>query len=357
MVKIQRVAASGQQGVALLDSNGRLWRPNLMLGGGESNDWYCDMTVGAMAVEIDGRGTPWVINAEGRIFFEPPFAGMGASRQWQEFSLMDDERHLVKATQIAAGFNRIIAVDDQRRLWQSLPGRPEAAGIAWSIDAGASSVRCTTIGRGDNEIWYINVAGDMFRSGEDGWQKLSELSVFDDPPFDPKAAVNQPTPLTNLSTITKLAMRRAQPAEQDYFTGLFYLGSDGFIRERTAYGPWRGMFFKDPVGQGVDFAVGDLDNIWMVNAAGELWRRTQTAITSPLAIGSPVPAKVHADPFLWQRIKGPNFSKAPIYWIQPGDTFNKIAADLGTTPAALHAKNPQIADTNAIRAGDLLKLM
>jgi hypothetical protein len=118
------------QGVALLDRNGRLWLPNLMLGGGEPNDGYCDLTVGAMALDIDGQGTPWVLNSEGRIYFEPPQAGMGASRQWQEHSLKEDGLHLVKATQIAAGLNRVIAVDDQKSLCQCLPGK-----IYWSLDA------------------------------------------------------------------------------------------------------------------------------------------------------------------------------------------------------------------------------
>ena len=118
------------------------------------------------------------------------------------------------------------------------------------------------------------------------------------------------------------------------------------------------VYFVDSVGTGVDFAVIDVNDIWMINAQGDIYRRTKERSPDALLVeGEPIPVTVQGDQYFWSKIKGPDFKEARIYWVQPGDTFNRIAADFGIAPGVLKERNIQVVDVNRIKAGDRLALV
>lgn len=113
---------------------------------------------------------------------------------------------------------------------------------------------------------------------------------------------------------------------------------DVFLGVKTKTVVWLGWFFCNLIRQNCTI------------------RRTQQTFSNPLTAGPSSSVTVQGDEYFWTPIKGPSFSNSRIYWIQKGDTFNQIALDLGTTPAALKAKNPHISNTDVIKAGDLLHI-
>lgn len=355
MFKVEQIAVGpGEMEVRLLDSNGRLWAPNIVISGGGSDGWFNDDVAGAVALSIDGQHGQWVINPEGKIFYGEPPQGLGVKAdRWIEESLQDDAGRFVKATQIAAGENTVMAVDDQRRLWQRWHAAPGRTGTPWMLDRSTPHVKLVAAGADDRPYCYLNDSGKLFtRLGDNNWQ---EWQVLEGSGED---LTNIRTP-GNMGTNVRLEMGRLKH-EQYFYSNLFYLRSDGktngYMYEPGGMEAIGGTHWQDPIGMGVDFAVREPNDIWMVNANGDIYRRTKKPFTSHLVVGKVIPVKVQGNDYFWTKIKGPDFSEARIYWIQPGNTFNRLAADLGTTPAALKAKNPQITNTDVIKAFEPLHL-
>jgi hypothetical protein len=324
------------------------------MSGGGPDDWVSDDAAGAVDIAIDGHGTVWAVNAEGGVYYREPMLGLGLVPEWTDAHIRESAAdgswsHPVKAVKIAAGENTVMVVDDQQRLWQRWHAVPGATGASWTLDTQASGVVSVAAGADGTPHHYLNSSGKLFsREGSSGWaaKKISEGTGKE---------MGASRRLSRLDAGVRLEMALNKPPH--YFFSLFYLTEDGAMYEPGRVRVAAGLHYQDPVGRGVDFAVRNSDDIWMVNADGEIYRRTAKPFTSALAVGKPISTEVvGSGGYVWTKMKGPDFSQARIHWIQRGDTFNQIAANYGLTLAALKAKNKQVTNVDRIEAGDRLML-
>lgn len=349
-IKISKIAIGTHElSVTLLDSNGRLWTATQDVGhGGVVSGWYNDPDAGAVALSIDSSGTTWVVNSSGQIFSRKaissdPFASLP---DWTEDSLKDAKGNFVEATQISTGDHYYQAIDDKKRLWgRTLPHPGAGTGIpdsGWLIDRSASDVRSTAAGYRSEDTYCINESGQLYRWLNGKWtlQEIVEGSSKD------------------LSKVESLKAGSVELTES-WQSILFYRTKDGHIHQPSKKRADRGsVYFEDSVGIGVDFAVIDVNDIWMVNDQGDIYRRTKERTPDALvAEGEPIPVTVQGDQYFWRKYKGPDFREARIYWVQPGDTFNQIAADFGISPGVLKDRNKQVVNVDRINAGERLTLV
>lgn len=349
--KIQRIAVgSGEWDIWLLDSNGRVWAPTWdMETGSPYGKWYNVTAPHACDLAAGGQHDIWIIDAAGKIFYRPAQTGLGFAPEWVDESLTDVKGRFFKATQISTGESSAIAIDDQKRVWQRWHAQPGSSGTPWLMNEEAANAKCVAAGYDGEDQYCLNDAGSLYRFQASHWVEQEIFEGFAD-------ATKEPKKLSSMKNVTSLEMGR-QKSEQYFYSNLFYLGTDGHMYQPSGLAAVAGAYYKDTVGIGVDFTVRDVNDIWMVNAAGDVYRRTQQTFANPLAASGPAAVTVQGDEYFWTRITTPDFSGATVYWIQKGDTFNQLAADLGTTPADLKAKNKQITNIDRIKAGDPLHLV
>lgn len=316
---LKRIAAGSTEfKVWALDNNGRVW--SLAASAGQDGvEWVNDEIARAAHLSVDGQGNVWTVNAAGQIHMRTAGKGVAAKGEWSEHSLRDAAGQLVKATQIAAGDTTVVVIDDQKRIWQ------RTGSEGWALNPHAGNIRLIAAGGAGNPVYCINDLGTLYAQTNDGWGERANL--------------------TNVAAL-----------DVGFDNSVCYLGTNGHVHQPRP--GQAGVYVEDMVGKGIAFAVRNIHDIWMINEAGEIWRRTHQPYTSTFVVGGPLPVTVEgAGSYVWSRTKEPQFAAARVYWPDPGETFNQIAADLGTTPAALQAKNKQIANTDQLKAGEPIHLV
>lgn len=317
---LKRIAAgSTEWRVWVLDNNGRVWSLAASTGPG-GLEWVNDEVGRAVEISVDGQGNVWTVNAGGHVHLRKAGKGVAAKGEWAEQNLKDASGQLVRATRIAAGDNTVVALDDQKRVWQ----RTGMEG--WKLNTKAGNIRLVSVGGAPGDpVYVINHLGTLYAQTPDGWGERANLT-------------------------------NAAQLDVGFDNSVCFLDTSGHIHQPRV--GQDGVWVDDKLGKGTALAVRSANDLWVINEAGEVWRRTQQAFSSPLVIGSPLPTSVTGmGSYVWSRLQEPDFSKARVYWVDQGETFNEIAAGLGITPAALKAKNKQIANIDRIEAGEPIHLV
>jgi hypothetical protein len=258
---------------------------------------------------VDGHGNVWTVNPAGVVYVREA-APTRPNQPWVKRTPTG-----AKVTRIAAGTTNVMCIDDKKKVWHY-------GGATWKVDAATSNTKDIAVG-GTGTLFCVNERGEYFR-------RTGSATAWG-------------TKLGDLSGLTRLAA--------GFDNALSYLGPGGAV-----YDLKDGTFQADPVGKGVDLGLRNKDDVWLVNAAGEIWRRTPTAFTSPLVQATAPVTVGGAQVAVWSKIAGPDFSKARLYWVQQGDTLAQLASDLGIDYNRLRSANPQITNPDRIKAGDRLLL-
>lgn len=206
---------------------------------------------------VDGAGNLWTVNKSGMVHMRKAGKGTAAKGEWEAKPTLNNE----KATGIAAGKSEVmmLASGSVIRRWD---------GTKWNEDRVASKVKDICSG-GQGVAYCINSDGDIYKAKPGSWDHTSKIG----------------------------GVKRL---EVGFDNTLAYLGADDHVYHVMGNK-------RDDVGAGVDLAVRNLNDLWVVNAAGEIWRRTGTPFTSALIVGNTIPVNVAGKGYTWARIKGPNF--------------------------------------------------
>ena len=243
--------------VWVLDDDGNAWSLAASTGPA-ALDWVKE-TVGNHISElaVDGKGDLWTVNASGMVHMRKAAAGTAAKGKWEAKPTLNNE----KAVGIAAGKSEVmmVAVGSVIRRWD---------GTKWIEDRVASNIKDVCSG-GQGVAYCINADGDVYKIKPGNWDHASKIG----------------------------GVKRL---EVGFDNTLAYLGADDHVYHAVGNK-------RDDVGAGVDLAVRNLNDLWVVNAAGEVWRRTGTAFTSALIVGNPIPVTVDGHTYTWAHIKGPKF--------------------------------------------------
>lgn len=296
--------------VWLVDNNNRLWSLHKR---GSSYQWVNDEDAGLIELSVDGYGNVWTVNSEGIVHMRVASRSTPQKGGWVRRT-PNVNRSPVKVKRIAAGQTGVMAVDDGKKLWR-------LSGTKWVRDSYKYSVKDVAVGAGKAAV-VVNTSGKYYKRANTRWGN-------------------------SLGTISGSTRWSA-----GFDDSLCYLGPEGVV-----YHSKNGSFEADPIGKGVDLAVRNAGDIWLTNKDGDIWRRTTRSFKNNLT-QSVLEIKVSAKKTVgyWTKIAPPDYSKAKIYWVQPRDTFSKLARELNINYNALLNANPQIRNKDNISPGDRIIL-
>ena len=274
--------------VWVLDDAGNVWNLSEPESGEGAPDHWVKDPVGKDVLEfaVDGWGNLWTVNKSHTVHQNvvdrtaPPEA-LG----WQEHPPLAGE----KALGISAGVSDIMMVTNKStiRRWDH---------AEWAAYEGSSVMGACCGGAGVS--FCVNANGDIFQSKPGGgWA--------------------QP-PVATIRGITRL--------EVGFDNSVVYLGPEKDAKGNHSIHHLTGsQSSKDDVGAGVDLGVMTIDDVWVVNAAGEIWRRTNDAnhSTPALKSGDGYSGEIHRR---WQALyldshqgaaplTASLFAKGRIHWI------------------------------------------
>jgi hypothetical protein len=259
--KITRIAVGETEWkVWVLDDDGSAWSLAASTGAA-ALDWVKD-TVGNHITQfaVDGTGNLWTTNTSGMVHIRKAGRGVASKGEWEAKPPLNNE----KALGIAAGKSEVMMVNELSRV-----RRWDSSASKWVEDRVAANV--TDICSGGQGVAYcINTDGKIYKAKPGDWDG----------------------PTATVGGVKRL--------EVGFDNALAYLGSDSHVYHLTGNK-------RDDVGAGVDLAVRNLNDLWVVNSAGEIWRRTSTPFTSPLIVGATAAVTVDGKGYTWAHIKGPKF--------------------------------------------------
>ena len=264
MTRFTKIAAGATEWkVWGLDESGHVWSlaASTKPGGFE---WIKD-TKGSDIKEfsVDGAGNLWTVNGSGMVHERLAGKGTAAEGVWERRpKALGTTAPAVKdkALGIAAGKSEIMMVDvgSVVHRWD---------GSKWA-NFGGSAVKDICSG-GQGVAYCINTSGQVYKSKSSGWT----------------------TPETAKITGVKRL-------EVGFDNALMYLGSDNHVYHLATK-------TKDAKGAGVDLAVSNVNDVWVVNSTGEIWRRTDKPIAATKLVVKTDTTKVSGKSYTWSQIKGP----------------------------------------------------
>jgi hypothetical protein len=296
--------------VWIADNNNRLWS---LVRKGSSYQWINDEDGGVVELAVDGNGNVWAVNPKGIVYMRVASRSTPDKGDWIRRT-PNVNRQPVKVKRIAAGQTGVMAVDDGKKLWR-------LSGNRWVRSSHKYLAKDIAVGAGKT-AFVVGTTSRYYKRTGNTWG-------------------------TSLGTISGLTTWAA-----GFDSSLCYLGPQGIV-----YHLKNGSFQPDPIGKGHALAVRNTGDIWLINPAGQIWRRTTRSFKNTL-VKEVMPIKDSANKTIgyWTRIAPPDFSKAKIYWAEPRDTFAKMSRELNINYNALLRANPQVRNKDRVSIGERIKL-